>query len=214
MRVLISARPMSYAPDATRVIGSSTVAASSRVTSRPSVLKKPLSWGRKKVAASPSRRPSSENLMLVCAAAGHAAINAIAAAKTWAGRTIRLRLRRPMAAPSTSAPALHRRAPRLRQPDKEHERAKRKARSRFEPALHKFQTPPPAILCPHASYSSARWHERLLRLTPQARAGASRVRTGHDPRYGDILGRGCRHSTPLQRCLCAARRGDRARTAP
>src|SRR5262247_915845 len=40
-----------------------------------------------------------------------------------------------------------------RRPDKEHERAKRKARSRFEPALHKFQTPRPAILCPHASYS-------------------------------------------------------------
>src|SRR6516165_6019072 len=39
-------------------------------------------------------------------------------------------------------PRATRRAPRLRQPDKEHERAKRKARSRFEPALHKFQTPP------------------------------------------------------------------------
>src|SRR5215472_16730770 len=79
------------------------VAAPPRVTSRPSFLKKPLSCGRRKVTVSPSRRPSSENLMLVCAAAGHAAMHAIAAAKRRAGRPIRVRSRRLMAPPSTAA---------------------------------------------------------------------------------------------------------------
>ena len=46
-------------------------------------------------------------------AAGQAAVNVIAAAKRWARRTIRVRSRRLMAPPSTSAPAPPRRAPRL-----------------------------------------------------------------------------------------------------
>src|ERR1700730_919675 len=79
------------------------VAAPLRVTAGPSYLNKPLSWGSKKVAVSPSRRPSSENLMLVCAAAGQAAVNVIDAAKRRAGRPIRVRSRRLMAPPSTSA---------------------------------------------------------------------------------------------------------------
>src|SRR5260221_10010546 len=41
--------------------------------------------------------------MLVCAAAGQAAVNVIAAAKRRAGRPIRVRSRRLMAPPSTSA---------------------------------------------------------------------------------------------------------------
>src|SRR5206468_2534013 len=53
---------------------------------------------------------------------------------------------------------------RLRRPDKEHDAPKRKARSRLVGVLHRFQTPQPATLCPHASYSSTRSHEPLLTL--------------------------------------------------
>src|SRR6516164_6010815 len=55
-----------------------------------------------------------------------------------------------------------------RRPDKEHERAKRKARSRFEPALHKFQTPRVPFCARMGVILQACAYERLLRLTTRA----------------------------------------------
>src|ERR1043166_3654660 len=66
----MSPKPMSWLPEATRVMDSAGASAGSTVTSTPWDLKEPLSTATTNGATGPSILPSSVNLIAVCAPAG------------------------------------------------------------------------------------------------------------------------------------------------